>query len=87
MQLAVNACPYVGHARFIGNAAATSILFMEAGVRLRISGAELSAGSPSEALEACKRAVLKVHFNGTHRCDTHFLMPLPCISFHALQYA
>ena len=39
-----------------------------AGDKLRILGAEISAGGQqSEALEAAKSTFLRIHYNGTHR--------------------
>lgn len=39
-----------------------------AGDKLRIAGAEISAGGAQmEALEAAKSTFLRIHFNGTHR--------------------
>lgn len=40
-----------------------------AGDKLRVCGAELVAGAPAEALAASRTALMRLHLNGTHRCE------------------
>ena len=37
-----------------------------AGMKVRVCASELAAGAPSDVLEACRAAVLRLHYNGTH---------------------
>ena len=37
-----------------------------AGMKVRVCASELAAGTASDVLEACRSAVLRLHYNGTH---------------------
>ena len=39
-----------------------------AGAVVRVSGAQLQASTPQDALAAFETAVLRLHWNGVHRC-------------------
>lgn len=43
------------------------LLFISAGDKLRVCGAELTATHQCEALDSCKTSYLTLHGNGTHR--------------------
>ena len=47
------------------------------GTCLRVSGAQLQAGAPHEALAAFDSCVLKLHWNGTHRCSCPSMADFP----------
>lgn len=54
-----------------------SVVVAAAGDKLRILGAEISAGGQqSEALEAAKTTFLRIHCNGTHRYETMTVVAL-----------
>ena len=48
------------------------VLLPIAGMKVRVCASELAAGAASDALEACRGAVLHLHYNGTHMCAAGF---------------
>ncbi len=40
---------------------------VHAGTKVRVCGSELTAGSPSDVLEASRQCFMHLHFNGCHR--------------------
>ena len=49
------------------------------GDKVRVAGAGLVAGQQTDALEAANSTLLKLHYNGTHKCSQSILLSCACL--------